>query len=51
MIPDRLVETFGDHRIFMSAYILACSVGANIDGNGLQKIADEKFIERFSKQN
>ena len=45
---EKLVHTFGDHRVFMSAYILACSVGANIDGHGLHKIADEKFIERIS---
>ncbi len=45
---EKLVHTFGDHRVFMSAYILACRVGANIDGHGLHKIADEKFIERIS---
>ena len=47
--PDNLVKTFGDHRVFMSAYILGCFAGAIIDGNGLHKIADERFIERISK--
>ena len=46
--PDKLVHTFGDHRVFMSAYILACSVGADVEGSGLHKIADAKFIERIS---
>jgi len=47
--PKNLVKTFGDHRVFMSAYILGCCVGAIIDGRGLHKIADERFIERISK--
>ena len=47
--PKNLVNTFGDHRVFMSAYILGCCVGAIIDGDGLHKIADERFVERISK--
>ena len=47
--PTEIVDCFGDHRIFMSAYILASKVGANIRGKGLHKIADELFIQRFEK--
>ena len=46
-IPDGIVDSFGDHRNFMSAYILASKVGANIRGKGLHMIGDELFIERL----
>lgn len=46
--PTEIVESFGDHRIFMSAYILACRVGAKIRGFGLNMIADEFFTDRLS---
>jgi 5-enolpyruvylshikimate-3-phosphate synthase len=46
--PTEIVESFGDHRIFMSAYILACKVGAKIRGFGLNMIADEFFTDRLS---
>ena len=46
--PDAIIDSFGDHRIFMSAYILACKVGAKIRGRGLHLIADELFIDRLS---
>jgi 3-phosphoshikimate 1-carboxyvinyltransferase len=45
--PDSVVETFGDHRVFMSAILLASKVGGEIDGFGLHNIADELFIERL----
>ena len=45
--PTEIVDCFGDHRIFMSAYILASKVGADIRGKDLHKIADELFIQRF----
>ena len=46
--PDVIIDSFGDHRIFMSAYILACKVGSKIRGRGLHLIADELFIDRLS---
>ena len=48
--PNEIVDCFGDHRIFMSAYILASKVGANVRGKGLHKVADELFIERFESE-
>ena len=45
--PNSVVDTFGDHRVFMSALLLACKVGANIEGFGLHNIADQLFIERL----
>jgi len=48
--PTEIVDCFGDHRIFMSAYILASKVGANIRGKGLHKVADELFIDRFESE-
>ena len=47
-IPNGIVESFGDHRIFMSAYILASKVGAKIRGEGLHMIADELFMDRLN---
>ena len=46
-VPEEIVDCFGDHRIFMSAYILASRVGAKLRGKGLHKVADELFIKRF----
>ena len=46
---DSIIDTFGDHRVFMSAVLLGCKVGAKIDGYGLHKIADELFIDRLTK--
>ena len=45
--PKEIVDSYGDHRIFMSAFILASKVGAEIRGEGLHMIADELFIERL----
>ena len=49
-IPANIVDSFGDHRIFMSAYILGCKVGAKIKGKDLHMIADEFFIDRLENQ-
>jgi len=42
--PQQPVPTFGDHRIQMTAVVLATKVGAEIEGAGLHKISFPNFI-------
>ena len=46
--PTSMVETFGDHRLQMTAVLLATKVGAIVEGPRLHRIADPSFLERFS---
>ncbi len=46
--PLSMVETFGDHRLQMTAIILATKVGAIVEGPELHQIADPSFLERLS---
>ena len=46
--PSSMIQTFGDHRLQMTAIILAAKVGAIVEGAHLHKIADPCFLERLS---
>ena len=46
--PVSMIQTFGDHRLQMTAIILATKVGAIVEGKNLHQIADPKFLERLS---
>ena len=46
--PSEFIETFGDHRIQMTAILLATQTGATIEGPRLHRVADPRFIDRFS---
>ena len=46
--PTSMVETFGDHRLQMTAVLLATKVGAIVEGSRLHRIADPSFLDRFS---
>ena len=46
--PSAFIETYGDHRIQMTAIMLATQTGATIEGPHLHQIADPDFLERLS---
>ncbi|MGB1660242.1 MAG: hypothetical protein ACPHHS_07085, partial [Candidatus Poseidoniaceae archaeon] len=46
--PENLIDTFGDHRIQMTAILLASQVGGVIEGPRLHRIADPEFLDRLS---
>ena len=46
--PESLVETFGDHRIQMTAVLLASKTGGTVEGPRLHRIADPEFLHRLS---
>lgn len=46
--PTSFVQTHGDHRLQMTAILLATKVGATIEGPRFHKVADPSFLERFS---
>jgi 3-phosphoshikimate 1-carboxyvinyltransferase len=46
--PEKFVETFGDHRIQMTAVLLATQTGGTIEGPRLHRIADPAFLTRLS---
>ncbi len=46
--PDSLVDTHGDHRIQMTAVLLATQTGATVEGPRLHRIADPEFLTRLS---
>ena len=46
--PLSMVQTYGDHRLQMTAIILATKVGAIVEGPELHQIADPSFLERLS---
>jgi 3-phosphoshikimate 1-carboxyvinyltransferase len=43
------VQTHSDHRLFMTAVLLASSCGADVIGQSLHKVADEPFLTRLSE--
>lgn len=45
--PVHAVNVFDDHRLFMTAVLLASKVGGTISGSTLHTVADEKFLERL----
>jgi 3-phosphoshikimate 1-carboxyvinyltransferase len=45
--PNRPVETHNDHRLFMTAVLLASKCGGDIVGQTLHLVADEPFLERL----
>ena len=45
--PVQPVETYGDHRLFMTAVLLASACGGDVVGQSLHLVADEPFIERL----
>lgn len=47
--PSGLVETYGDHRMQMTALVLAmgCSAPVLIEGDDLHEVADPEAIERW----
>jgi 3-phosphoshikimate 1-carboxyvinyltransferase len=45
--PGEIVSTFGDHRLQMTAVILACACSAKVAGPNLHKIADENLLLRL----
>ena len=45
--PDKPVETYGDHRLFMTAVLLASACGGDVVGQSLHMVADEPFIDRL----
>ena len=46
--PNSLVDTHADHRIQMTAVLLATQTGATVEGPGLHRIADPEFLTRLS---
>ena len=46
--PTSMVETFGDHRLQMTAVLLATKVGATVEGPRLHRVADPSFLDRLS---
>ncbi|HJM18622.1 MAG TPA: hypothetical protein QF703_03720 [Candidatus Thalassarchaeaceae archaeon] len=42
--PEKVVETFGDHRIAMTAIVLASAVGAEIEDCKISSITDPGFL-------
>ena len=42
--PNHIVPTFGDHRMQMTAVILATKVGAEIEGADLHEVSFPKFL-------
>ena len=45
--PGNIVSTFGDHRLQMTAVILACACSAKVSGPNLHKVADEDLLLRL----
>ena len=45
--PSGIVSTHGDHRLQMTAIILATKVGASIEGIYLHKVSDPTFVNRL----
>ncbi len=46
--PDKPVETHGDHRLVMTAAVLASKVGGTIINPGASAVTDPEFIERLT---
>ncbi len=46
--PSLKVPTFGDHRMQMTAVVLASMVGADIEGGELHRVSFPKFLDFFT---
>ena len=46
--PQSLIDTHGDHRIQMTAVLLASETGGTVEGPRLHRVADPEFLQRFS---
>ena len=42
--PPQLVPTYGDHRMQMTAVILATKTGGVIEGSNLHLVSDPEFL-------
>ncbi len=47
--PGNIVSTFDDHRLQMTAVILACACSAKVSGPNLHKVADENLLLRLTE--
>lgn len=47
--PTHPVDTFGDHRLFMTAVLLASICGGDVIGQDLHTVADEDFLDRLRR--
>jgi hypothetical protein len=45
--PDSIVRTFGDHRIQMTAILLASICGGTIEGSNLHKVAWPSYLQQL----
>ena len=45
--PKQPVPTFDDHRLFMTAVLLASNTGGEVIGHTLHHVADEGFLQRL----
>ena len=45
--PKQPVPTFDDHRLFMTAVLLASNTGGEVIGHTLHHVADEGFVQRL----
>ena len=45
--PDSIVRTFGDHRIQMTAILLASICGGTIEGSNLHKVAWSSYLQQL----
>ena len=46
-MPQQPVPTFDDHRLFMTAVLLASKTGGDVVGHTLHHVADEAFVQRL----
>ena len=46
--PPQLVPTYGDHRMQMTAVILATKTGGIIEGSNLHLVSDPEFLENLA---
>ncbi len=47
--PSNLIDTYGDHRLQMTAVLLASKVGGDVIGAGLHEVADPSALERLER--
>ncbi len=47
--PEHPVPTFDDHRLFMTAVLLAAKTGGEVIGQTLHHVADEAFVQRLQE--
>jgi 5-enolpyruvylshikimate-3-phosphate synthase len=49
IMPHEPVPTFDDHRLFMTAVLLAAKTGGEVIGQTLHHVADEAFVQRLQE--